>query len=140
MVSILSQEPFNKTCQSVFFDETGRAELFENLRLNQQSLEHQINERTQELQTQVLKNRDLHLHYFNQHEQERRYLAHELHDDLGQALSAIRLDASFILQQWGKSQPELTKLTVDITQLVDNMIDKVRRITSILRPAALVEG
>jgi|GEM_PF-4011638 len=70
----------------------------------------------------------------NAHESERRLLARELHDEIGQALTFIRLKLD---------QPTSTKRQEDpsdfkqVLKIVDETIQKVRQLSHQLRPAVL---
>jgi PAS domain S-box-containing protein len=73
----------------------------------------------------------------NTREEERKRVAREIHDQLGQALTAIKMDLSSWLRELpaGKNQP--TKRTASILKLVDESIQTVRRISTELRPGIL---
>ncbi len=65
-------------------------------------------------------------------EDERLNLSRELHDDLGQALTAVKIDLEIIKQQ---SSDTVVKQKLDnVKALVGNSIKSVQRITSQLRP------
>jgi signal transduction histidine kinase len=66
-------------------------------------------------------------------EQERVRIAREVHDELGQALTAMKID----VQQLAKGQPALAEPLGAISRAVDNTVDLVRRIATDLRPAIL---
>lgn len=70
-------------------------------------------------------------------EQERTGIARELHDQVGQSLTALRLDLASLanLPLDGKDIP-VEKLT-ELVRLVDQTSDDVRRISSELRPGML---
>ena len=65
-------------------------------------------------------------------EEERRFIAHELHDELGQMLTVVKLR----LTRGGKEDGDATAGTVT---LVDEMIGRVRKISGDLRPPLLDE-
>lgn len=72
-------------------------------------------------------------------EEERKHIARELHDDLGQLLAALRMDLSLL--QRDSLLTEKTKKTVhSMDQLILTAITTLRRIASDLRPRALDEG
>ena len=72
-------------------------------------------------------------------EEERKHIARELHDDLGQLLAALRMDLSLL--QRDSLLTEKTKKTVhSMDQLILTSITTLRRIASDLRPRALDEG
>lgn len=66
-------------------------------------------------------------------EQERVRIAREVHDELGQALTAMKID----IQQLANREPLLAEPLGSISRAVDNTVDLVRRIATDLRPAIL---
>lgn len=73
-------------------------------------------------------------------EQERKHLAREVHDEIGQVLSALRLDVSMLRMEYQRDQPELVERLLGLRRLVDRGILNVRDIAANLRPAALDLG
>ena len=71
-------------------------------------------------------------------EEERKHIARELHDDLGQLLATLRVDLA--LQQRQVREPGARKLLDGMDDLVMAAITSLRRIASNLRPRALDEG
>ena len=70
-------------------------------------------------------------------EEERKRVAREIHDQLGQALTAIKLDLSSLVRGLpGVHSPLLEKGT-PLLRLVDETIESVRRISTELRPGML---
>lgn len=72
-------------------------------------------------------------------EEERKHIARELHDDLGQLLAALRIDLSLLLQQ-SIEETTARKLLLSMDRLVISSISSLRRIAADLRPRALDEG
>jgi PAS domain S-box-containing protein len=70
----------------------------------------------------------------NVREEERTRVAREIHDELGQALTAIRLDLSSLVHNL---PPENKQQSGSLLRLVDETIQSVRRISTELRPAVL---
>lgn len=70
-------------------------------------------------------------------EDERTLVAREMHDELGQACTAIKMDLASIGRKATKKQTQLRAKVDSATQLVDTMIATVRRIASELRPRTL---
>ena len=66
-------------------------------------------------------------------EQERVRIAREVHDELGQALTAMKID----LRQIGRQHPELEEPLNALGRQIDDVVEIVRRIASDLRPAIL---
>ncbi|MFZ6734859.1 MASE3 domain-containing protein [Undibacterium sp. Ji42W] len=72
-------------------------------------------------------------------EEERKHIARELHDDLGQLLAALRMDLSLLQRDsvlTGKTQQTINSMD----QLLLTSITTLRRIATDLRPRALDEG
>ena len=76
-------------------------------------------------------------HLQQSREQERSGIAREIHDDLGQILTAIKMDAVWLQGKIPEDQPVLYKKAEDTISLVDAAIQSVKRISSDLRPGLL---
>lgn len=72
-------------------------------------------------------------------EQERKHIAREIHDELGQRLTALKMDISLLRIGFGHN-PELFRMAERMRELAEGTIDVVRQIASNLRPAALDLG
>jgi PAS domain S-box-containing protein len=70
-------------------------------------------------------------------EEERKRIARELHDDLQQTLSAIRMDLHFIATRFGEDAPELPPLVAGVDRLAERAVVSTRRIVNDLRPPML---
>ena len=75
----------------------------------------------------------------NIREEERKHIARELHDDLGQLLAALRMDISLMQREQALSNKGTSTLA-SMDQLLLNAITTLRRIASDLRPRSLDEG
>ena len=84
--------------------------------------------------------RDLARHRETSREEERKHIARELHDELGQYLTALRLRASAMAMQLGSGQPDLVDQIKSLISLVDETMQVVRGVITSLRPAALDTG
>jgi PAS domain S-box-containing protein len=73
----------------------------------------------------------------NIREEERKRVAREIHDQLGQALTAIKLDLSSLVRDLPAKLNHLAKRSSPILHLVDEAIQTVRRISTELRPGML---
>jgi PAS domain S-box-containing protein len=72
-------------------------------------------------------------------EEERKHIARELHDDLGQLLATLRGDLA-LLQRHTASNAAARKLEAGMDELLMTAITSLRRIAGNLRPRALDEG
>lgn len=70
-------------------------------------------------------------------EEEKTRIARELHDELGQALTALKMDTAAIEEELNHAQAALKKRTADMKQLIDATVTSVRRISADLRPVML---
>lgn len=73
----------------------------------------------------------------NVREEERLRISRELHDELGQSLTGIRMEVSWLGSRLMADQFELEKKVGSIKKLIDGSISSVRRISSELRPLVL---
>ena len=70
-------------------------------------------------------------------EKERAYLARELHDELGQVLTALRLEAAWIKKRVAAADPTAAARALTMCELIDTTIDEVRGMAIRLRPGVL---
>jgi PAS domain S-box-containing protein len=70
-------------------------------------------------------------------EQERRAIARELHDELGQVLTALRMDAVWLNARLRPIDPQASDRALAMCQLIDHTIDEVRSLATRLRPGVL---
>jgi PAS domain S-box-containing protein len=75
-------------------------------------------------------------------EEERKHMAREVHDEVGQALTALRMDVAWLerrLAGTGDERAPLESRLRSMAELVDTTLDAVQRIATELRPAVLDE-
>jgi PAS domain S-box-containing protein len=73
-------------------------------------------------------------------EAERKSIAREVHDELGQTLSMLRLDLSMTSARFGKDNAELMTMIQNMKDHVDRAIHGVRNVSENLRPAVMEMG
>lgn len=73
----------------------------------------------------------------NSQEKERRAIARELHDELGQMLTALRMDAVWIRGHLKKNDPKAADRALTMCNLIDKSIDDVQGMALRLRPRLL---
>ena len=86
----------------------------------------------------LLQNRKLTRNMFVVQEEERRYLARELHDELGQWFTAIQAEAQVICNI-AKSEPKIHESAVAISESASAVHDVIRGMLRRLRPSLLDE-
>ena len=71
-------------------------------------------------------------------EEERRVMAREIHDQIGQALTALKLDVAWLRGQLGaEAGPAVDERARAMNALVDQTIETARRLSAALRPPIL---
>lgn len=73
-------------------------------------------------------------------EGEKRHIAREIHDELGQRLTALRMGIATVRYQLTSQNPALTSELQDLAAQVDGTIQVVRNIATALHPAVLDMG
>ncbi len=81
--------------------------------------------------------RALSAHIQSVREEERANISREIHDDLGQRLTGLKMDLGWLLRHLNPNQPELKKKIQALGQSIDQTVQTVRRISSELRPRIL---
>ena len=70
-------------------------------------------------------------------EEERKMIARDLHDDLGQQLTGLQMDVHWMQKKLQEADPLLLNKINEMNEMVDHTIRSIRRILSDLRPAIL---
>ena len=72
-------------------------------------------------------------------EEERTRIAREIHDELGQFLTGLKMDVAWLRKHLGKDQAPLLDKTETMRRLIDSTMQVVRRIATGMRPEILDE-
>jgi len=125
-------------------DETERRKADATLRVHAEKLDLRVKKRTdqlglanRELWAILSQLRALAARLQQVREDERTSIAREIHDDLGQTLTAMNMDLVWLLQRLPGSETPLRGKVNSLCKLVDVAIGSVRRIASSLRPGML---
>ena len=70
-------------------------------------------------------------------ERERAAIARELHDELGQMLTALRMDGVWLQRRLAEGDPDAGQRAAEMCATIDATIDDVRRMVMRLRPGVL---
>ncbi len=96
-----------------------------------------VEERTAELMKSKKLLRNLANHLQTIREEERMSVAREIHDELGQTLTALKFDIARLAQHPPQAYERLGEKTNEILETIDRAIQTVRRISTDLRPRLL---
>jgi len=99
----------------------------------------QFNTMAETLERQQNENRRLSKHSLKIQENERRHMARELHDELGQSISAIKALAVSMEQQGSIEKCQSTETAESIIKVCNHIYDVVRNMMKRLRPVVLDE-
>jgi PAS domain S-box-containing protein len=91
----------------------------------------------EEIKNSQLQLRNLAAHLQSVREEERTHIAREMHDELGQALTAMKMDLSWLDNRLPKDQKPLFEKIKSMSKLADNTIQTVKKISTELRPGLL---
>lgn len=81
--------------------------------------------------------RKLAIHLQNIREEERTRIAREIHDELGQQLTGLKMNLSWLSKKIEPQSKEMNQKFEESVQLVDETVKSVRRIATQLRPSIL---
>ncbi len=70
-------------------------------------------------------------------EEERTRIAREVHDELGQQLTGIKMDVSWVKKKIPESEEILQERIQSVMQMIDETVKTIRRISTELRPGML---
>ena len=100
-------------------------------------LENQVEERTKEITNILNQLRRLSGNIMANQEKERSAIARELHDELGQILTALRMDSVWLQDRLEQTDPEASQRALTMCSLIDKTIEDVRSMAIRLRPGVL---
>lgn len=83
--------------------------------------------------------RDLATHLQSVREEERTMIAQEIHDNLGQVLTALKIQLSLLANKLDNNQQSLKVKIKSLSELIDTSVESVQKISSKLRPGILDE-
>jgi signal transduction histidine kinase len=93
---------------------------------------HRKSERLRESEEKL---RRLAAHLISVREEERAHIAREIHDELGQVLTGIKMEVGWLAKRL--TEPALLEKTDSMSKLIDSTVQTVRKIATGLRPEML---
>lgn len=111
-----------KICRLVMLDITERKQTEEALGYSREMLRHLVS------------------HQEHVKEDERKRIAREIHDDLGQNLLALRLDIVMLNERTSRTDPDIHRITEAALKQIDTSMKAVRTAINNLRPTVLDLG
>ena len=84
--------------------------------------------------------RNLAAHLQSVREEERARISREVHDELGQSLTAVKMDLAWLAGRLARGNVQMLQRIRSTVQLADSIIQAIRRISTELRPAVLDLG
>lgn len=91
----------------------------------------------QELQDSRTQLRSLSMFQQTAREEERKHIARELHDELGQALTALKIDLDWLVARRWADDPQVGDKLDAMNGILEKTVESVRRIAEDLRPGML---
>lgn len=81
--------------------------------------------------------RELSRHLQKVREEERLRIAREIHDELGQQLTGLKMDIAWLMRKTGQDDTVIRDKFDDALSLVDSTVRSIRRISTELRPSVI---
>ena len=97
----------------------------------------EIEESNIKLENSQIQLRDLTKHLQTIQEEERAHIAREIHDELGQRLTGIKMDISWISHKIPPENKTIFERLNSLNRLIDDTVQSVRKISSDLHPVML---
>lgn len=141
---VLSEEPIDLDgpLESAFEIYAARAQAELDRGHAVKALQQEVQQRRiaeEDLDTSYRDLRDLAHHLQSIQEEERGRIAAQIHDELGQLLTALKIDCAFIQRSLVDPGPKLEERFRSIASLIDTTVQTVRRMATELRPQILDE-
>jgi PAS domain S-box-containing protein len=121
-------------------DVTARKEAEDNFRKLAQTLDAEVRARTRELEEQSNRVRQLSWRLLRSQDEERRHIARELHDSVGQTLTVLDINLELFLQEAGYKSSEVAPKIEEIQKTVQQLHREIRTTSYLLHPPLLDES
>ncbi len=104
------------------------------------NLEHRVGERTEELKRANENLKELSIRVLQMQDEERRRIARELHDGVGQTLAAMKMNRAVVVKEASKLSTEAVNALNENGLLIDDILRSIRTISHLLHPPLLEEA
>jgi PAS domain S-box-containing protein len=121
-------------------DVTARKEAEDNFRKLAQTLDAEVRARTRELEEQSNRVRQLSWRLLRSQDEERRHIARELHDSVGQTLTVLDINLELFMQEAGYKSSEVASKIEEIQKTVQQLHREIRTTSYLLHPPLLDES
>jgi PAS domain S-box-containing protein len=121
-------------------DVTARKEAEDNFRNLAQTLDAEVRARTRELEEQSNRVRQLSWRLLRSQDQERRHIAREMHDSVGQTLTVLDINLELFMQEAGCKSSEVASKIEGIQKTVQQLHREIRTTSYLLHPPLLDES
>ena len=121
-------------------DVTARKEAEDNFHNLAQTLDAEVRARTRELEEQSNRVRQLSWRLLRSQNEERRHIARELHDSVGQTLTVLDINLELFMQEAGYKSPEVVSKIEEIQKTVQQLHREIRTTSYLLHPPLLDES
>jgi PAS domain S-box-containing protein len=121
-------------------DVTARKEAEDNFRNLAQTLDAEVRARTRELEEQSNRVRQLSWRLLRSQDEERRHIARELHDSVGQTLTVLDINLELFMQEAGYKSSEVGSKIEEIQKTVQQLHREIRTTSYLLHPPLLDES
>src|SRR3984957_3844031 len=121
-------------------DVTARKEAEDNFRNLAQTLDAEVRARTRELEEQSNRVRELSWRLLRSQNEERRHIARELHDSVGQTLTVLDINLELFMQEAGYKSSKVASKIEEIQITVQQLHREIRTTSYLLHPPLLDES
>jgi signal transduction histidine kinase len=121
-------------------DVTARKEAEDNFRKLARTLDAEVRARTRELEEQSNRVRQLSRRLLRSQDEERRHIARELHDSVGQTLTVLDINLELFMQEAGYKSSDVPSKIEEIQKTVQQLHREIRTTSYLLHPPLLDES
>ncbi len=133
--------------RTIFFDATARRQYERDLLESRRNLEEKVRRRTAELEREVSERgkaerglRELSSRLLRLQDEERRRIARDLHDSVGQALAAATMSLGAVLREQKNLTPHAAQSLDEAGELIRQSVKEIRVVSYLLHPPLLDES